>query len=264
MNLVEVGSLIFGASGVGLAAYQVYKRKESEKRQKKLENQIERKEELQDLAEDVKDLKESLDLLQTYLLNPLEHEDMWFALRDISRDMLVYNHSNDDVPKISLSELTTGVGDQKEVLGTPEEVLNAYKKGTLVFTKLQVSEEQNVYLGNASYDIHHVIMPALHVFECLRDIDTEYADLIDKFDSSLTEDVRDATEDIVCQINKNLLQKRDGVEFDPGDYESTEDITDHVYRTFVLPEEIKEEVKDLDDLIDRVGEVQTSIMIASS
>lgn len=264
MNAVEIASLGFGASGVGLALYQLYKRREAKGRREKLERQIDKKEEMRSLLNDIKELRSSLERLHEYFVDPLSHEDMRFSLRDISRDVLVYHHSTGEPGVIEVKEVTRGIGEQKEVLQTPNQVRETYESGNLVFTKLGLANEEEAFLGSYAYGIDHVFQPLVIAYKTLDKLNGEYADWVDEFDSGLEADVREILDSIVHHSYEQILEKENEVAFDPNDYDTTRSLTNDVYRTFVLSKQVEREIDRLEEMTERIEETQTNIAVAAN
>lgn len=265
--LLGGASLLTGLAGLGFGFYQFRKQKESEEQQKKMERQLRRKDDLEGLSDNLRELHDRILTLCEETIHPRSNEDMEFALHDFAKDVLAYYHSTGKNPHVQIQNVVIHhTGDREDVtLNDTTEVVEAYHEDNSSYILAEAyivgSEEALRYV--ARINISEITRNILWTHAQLQTIRMNYQDLLNQFDSRLLEDIETAVDQLTAACYEQIFGHYDGVEFDPNDFDNPTEIEDAVYRTFVLSDDVYEAVDQIKLLADKIDEIQMAVVQTS-
>jgi hypothetical protein len=256
MDWLGFFGVVFGAAGLGLAFY-------SQVKQKKFEKQLERKEELRALSEQlekVKDLEEPMNMLVS---NPFSHEDLDLNLRSLGRDVLAQADATDGVPIVRVSEVSVGHGDSKQVYESPDQVLQALKDGKLINVVFIADGNYDNFDRRRRYRFGRFLCWPSMFYRALDEIEKKNEGLVEQFSPELSNDIESTLDRIVVNLFDNIFLNKDGIEFDPVKYENADELGKDVLIKFLSYDGIEEDMEDFSELSNNVENVRTTVLQAS-
>ncbi|RJT03860.1 hypothetical protein D3261_10470 [Halococcus sp. IIIV-5B] len=97
----------------------------------------------------------------------------------------------------------------------------------------------------------------------IEDIRSDYGDLLHQFDGSILDEIDGTLDRLVDACYSEIFEHAEGVEFIPDEYGNPVEMEDAVYETFMLSDEVRGIVKDLEKLGERVSDTQTDVVQTS-
>jgi hypothetical protein len=268
---MDIATIVGSASlltAVGFGLYQYRKQKESDRQRRKVEHRLQRKENLEELSKNLQALHDRTTTLSEHIIHPRTNEDMDLALYDLSGDVLSYAHANNENPVVSVDELEFRHPNEERnrILNEEVEVVDAYNKTVgngyvSIFIHIEQSRDHLRYSTRRS--ISGGLRGISFVHEQLQTIRNGHVDILDQFDSSLIEDTVNALNQLTTACFKQIFESYDGVEFDLDDYETPTELEDAIYSEFLLSEEVHTAIDDLEEVSERIDEIQKAVISTS-
>lgn len=253
MNIIGILGVIFGAAGFAVAVYSQYK-------QRKFEEQFERKEELRDMAETLKDIIEIGQNIRKSYYDFTTHDDLVGQIRMVARGALAVHHSTDSNPTVALDEVRIRVDGQDVAINSAEDALEARKDAGNIIHK-------SMYLPGAEDDMKYVLADHLrHVGAVYRSIDNiqeSHPELIEQFDSSLLDEFEHTFDNLLLGSYGQIIQKKDGVVFNPEEFDSTAALEEELFQEFYWYDGIEDDLDNLSQLIERAEDIRKSAVQTS-
>ena len=265
---MEIGTVIGGAgllSTIGFGLYQYWKRKQETQQKEAIKQRLSRKEELENLSDELQSLYDRITTLCEHLLQPRLHEDMEFALHNLGSDVLSYAHAADNSPLLRVEEVRIfHSGDHRDViLEEAEDALTFYKNKSgeeLVSVSVGIQGAEDVLPYAMDTNFSSILRGINYAYVKLYEIQDEYCDLLDNFDASILRDVEDTTDELTLACYRQIFGGKEGMEIDIEDYENPLEIEDAIYEEFLLSKNVHSAIEDLRGVADRVDEVQTDVI----
>jgi hypothetical protein len=271
VDVVGLAGVTIGAAAVLLAAYSVYNQRKSQgqlnqvqKHTERLQEQMDRKDNLRNLAEGLQRLISTLDKARSGIVHPRTSEDTNLEFRDLGRDILAFQHGTGENPTLKLTKLETGGEDSIEI-NNVDQALDIAKRtnhSILLHLKLTGANHGNLNLSQ-SYLIWDAITYINISYDVLDWLDANQKEVLNEFDNEILDRVERTIDTIFKGIIQNAIERKSGQQFNPDDYSEPAELAEDVFHYFLYYDGIEEDVESLSNKIDELQALRLRIMQTS-
>lgn len=227
--------------------------------QRKMESQLDRKEKLRSLADDLEELISLLERFTDALSNPKQSRDLWLQLDLLGKNILANKHDTGKSTIVFVARLDAGVSDESREVENLHQGLSALKGGEMVTVALGTKGNENADASMTTFDIGNPFLTAKWIYELKSEWDEDDRELIQQFQPKLIENLGPKIDRINKQIFRQLFDNADGIDFHPDDYENVEELCQEIYREFTSYDGVAEDLGSLRELIADTKETRTAV-----
>ncbi|MGB9986049.1 hypothetical protein [Salarchaeum japonicum] len=249
MALLETLSVLSGVGGLSFGAYQYYRAKSDEKR----------KQELNDLADELNDLRRDIDGIVETFQSPTTKVDLSHQLDYCTKDVLAYKHETGDNALVKAEKSNGG-----EKVSNAGQALDLYKNGdTYPRYHLTLESGYTGYESNLVYAVSDHAVYINHLYKTLDKLQERHKGTLEEFSPGLYDGIEGLMDDFVEDTYTNILSHRDGIKVNPDSHNNIEEMGRFLFFYFWHYEGITKELESLSQLSDKIEEARTTILQAS-
>jgi hypothetical protein len=220
-----------------------------------------RKKKLKGLAMELQELRERVERIKVEINQPRVNEDTEIELENISKEVLTGKHetkSDELLIGVEVKNIST-----RETLEDINKALSSYQSGDIIYYEIMIGNLDQLYATNKKISMRGPIGNSMYVYEEMIQIEKEYGDILEEYDDSLLEDVRDLMDTMIDHTLYNIINNKENFEIEVSKFDTTDEIGTYVFETVFHYPEIEEDMEDLNEELDRIEEYRTSILQAS-
>lgn len=253
VEILTLAGVVFGGIAVLIAVYSRIK-------QQDVERQLKRKEELSDIAELLYDLIQSIKTARNVLDDPLGHPDLSTQLDQLGKEVLAIHHETEQEVPVIVNNFELVSDENEYQIDDWDKLKDNILTGGHVSLNLTVNHERTTVNTFPISEFFFVILPAYEKLDKLR---REHGEILDEFEPGLLDDIEDQLDSVTRGIAENIIDMRDGSEYDPEEYESNNMLAVSIYFDFLLYEKWGDDYRSIAELSERIEEVRSKILQAS-
>ena len=264
-----------GAVGTfGGLAYALYRGRKADKRAEKAEKRaaeaeerLETKEELQELADQLQELVKATEELSAMLVNPFLHEDAELQALDFAKELVVFQHFEQEVPTVALEPFHYLVRDRSSdeisfnsvAINDADEALSCLRDGRRPNSNSYIKQASN----HVRYDpISCLSLPFEWVHSLLSEL-KEYEELLEQFQPDLIKEYTELLEEVTVNYYDKLFAGVDGLPIDVNNHNSTKEVASYFFEKFTYYEGIKQHSARLEQMAEEIDQTRANIRVAS-
>jgi type III secretory pathway component EscV len=200
MALISIIGVLIAAAALIVSVISI-------KRQQSIIKRINKKEKLRELAHELGDLNNSIHGLIESYSQPEEHSDTRAMLESIGEKSLVYKHKHNKNTKFKYDSLYTYSNREKSTLETEEEYLAAVKNtDEMLFCNIKAVNADDIVIANDSNLFTRKCNRFQEIYKIIEEIESEYGDLIEEFDSEITTNIEKLIDDMNRKIFYQIIE----------------------------------------------------------
>lgn len=249
MALVENLSVLAGVGGLGFGAYQYYRARSDKKR----------KQELNDLADELNELRWNIEDIVEVFESPTEKVDLSHQLDSCAKDVLAYKHETKNNALVKAKRSGT-----KEKISNAGQVLDIYKNSDdYVWYNLTLESGHTEYESNLVYGISDHSANINSVYETIEELQEDHKGTLEEFSPGLYDEIEELMDIFVKNSYSQILGAKEGIEVNPDDHNNMEEMGRFLFFYFWYYDGIKEDLESLSELAEKIEETRTTILQAS-
>lgn len=279
MTPISIASLVVGIAALLLAISSKRKQKKAEERQKELiekqdriENRIEQKEELREMAEAITSVvtwtKEFRDHLSPYseydgVPHPDHHSTLWGQLYHLSKDAIGYSHLTSGPATISISVFNF-VGDEEKVpIEDASEAIDLYDNNRSPTISLTLDDDVGYSQDVLFCHLDQAFFGAGKFKARQQNIREPHGELINEFSPGILDELEDQLDTIIQGCTQEALNSQPDIEIEPSKFDRVDDIAEFLFTTVMWYDGIEQDIEKLAKLIDELEKTRDNVLQTS-
>lgn len=252
MGIFNVAGFAVGAVGSGVAIHQ-YLRNRQMRRQS--EN---RRQELENFGKELNQIAKYLDLLYENFSDPLENEDHYTELTNLSKSILAYKFEEGEPPLI---EVYAEFEDERIIDGT--HAASLYRDGfSLTNPRMSVRGLNHDFEPRRIHSVSTVAALAGLIRSTIDRIQSDYPNLNSKFSGATIREVESKVSELIQNyFDHNLSLTGEIVE--PSEFESFESLAQWIFEKYCIYDEIDSDINEFCSLADEIRDIKKTVFQTS-
>ena len=250
------------AAGLALSSAALLVAIKSKIDQRQLQEQLNRKAALEELAQDLSSLVNWIEQGLLLLENPTEWEDLRGQLRLLSNAVISHHHSTNEPVTIQYSFHVLKDGEREEIPHS-ERLLEIIRSNELPQIYLNIQGSEEMFEQPLSYPVGDFYRFGVHIFESVDEIEQKNGRVLKEFSPDLIDEVESATECLFGNTAASVLQNEGEIVINPDNYSDATEVWEQIYSELLFYDGIEEDIERLEDSIGELEETRKSLIRTS-
>lgn len=280
--IIDMTGFIIAIASLLYAIYTRHKQKRTEEqaekrrdelinKQENLEKQLERKDSLREMANDMRSVIEWMNTFSEGMSRRSDPDEtpydtrytVWPCLRHFCKDLLAYKHQYNSTPDIRVSVYTRAEGGEQVPIKSPDEAINSYENHDIPAISISIDDKQG-YADQVIFCHLNKAFEGAETLKCrMSPFKKEHGDMLDQFSPGLMMRLEEQVDTILSNSIENALQSTPQISYDPDHYENLHEMEIDIFEEVLIYNDIGDDLSDLYDIINELEETRKSIVQTS-